>query len=56
MLVASSVRGQLVGCSRCEHTFEARPVASAGQFGSFVLVVAAIAVGVVVAWLIMRSR
>ena len=56
MLVADSVSGQLVGCSRCERTFEARPITSAGRFGEFVLVVAAIAVGVVVAWLIVRSR
>ena len=56
MLVADTVRGQLVGCSRCERTFEARPLTSTGRLGELLLVAAAVAVGVIVAWLIVKSR
>ena len=56
MVVADSVAGQLVGCSRCERTFEAQPQTSASRFGELLLVVAAVAVGAVVTWLILKNR
>jgi transcription elongation factor Elf1 len=56
MLLATSVIGQLVGCSRCERTFECRAQSPVNRLGELLLVVAAIAVGVVVTWLIAKSR
>ena len=56
MVVADTVAGQLVGCSRCERTFEAQRQSSANRLGELVLVVAAVGVGAVVTWLILKSR
>jgi transposase-like protein len=56
MVIANSVLGKLVGCSRCQRTFEAQPQTSASRFGELLLVVAAVAVGAVVTWLILKNR
>jgi uncharacterized protein (DUF983 family) len=56
VVVARDVLGQLVACSRCELTFEAQEQSTASRLGEVLLVVAAIAVGVIVAWLMIKAR
>ena len=41
---------------QAERTFEAQPQTSASRFGELLLVVAAVAVGAVVTWLILKNR
>jgi hypothetical protein len=56
MLVADTVIGRNVACSRCERSFEARAQTAASRVGELFLVAAVLVVGVVVAWLILRGR
>jgi predicted Zn finger-like uncharacterized protein len=52
LLVASDVLGRLVACSRCQQTFEAREQSTASRVRELLLVVAAVAAGVVASWLL----
>ena len=54
-LVSAEVIGQLIGCSRCERTFTASSVSGLGQIRDLIMVAAALAVGGVVAWILMRG-
>ena len=54
-LVSDEVIGHLVGCSRCERTFMAEPVSSLGQLRDLLMVAAALAVGGIVAWFMLRG-
>jgi hypothetical protein len=56
MLVADAIVGQFVSCSRCERPFEARVKSAASRLGELLLVAAAAAVGVIVAWLLVKYR
>jgi DNA-directed RNA polymerase subunit RPC12/RpoP len=56
VLIADAVIGQTVACSRCERTFEAKAQSKTSRLGEVLLVLAAITVGAIVAWLIMRGR
>jgi len=56
MTVADTIVGQFVSCSRCERPFEAQPKSVASRLGELFLVAAAAAVGVIVAWLLVKYR
>ena len=56
VVVDGLVPGEIVGCSRCEKTFIAVPQSPARRLGELLLVAAALAVGLIVGWLILRSR
>ena len=54
-LVAAEVIGKLIGCSRCERTFTAGAERGLGRLRDLVMVAAALAVGGMVAWMLMRG-
>ena len=54
-LVTDEMMDHLVGCSRCERTFIAQPVTSLGQLRDLIMVAAALAVGGIVAWFMLRG-
>jgi hypothetical protein len=54
-LVTETVIGKLIGCSRCERTFTAYPISGLGQLRDLIMVAAALAVGGVVAWIVLRG-
>jgi hypothetical protein len=54
-LITETVIGQTIGCSRCERTFTARPLSGLGHLRDVVYVTAALVIGGVVAWLLMRG-
>jgi hypothetical protein len=45
-----------VACNRCERTFEAQPLSRSSRLGELLLIVAAIAIGGIVAWLLVRNQ
>jgi len=54
-LVSEPMIGHLVGCSRCERTFMAQPLSSLGQLRDLLMMAAALTVGGLVAWFILRG-
>ncbi len=56
MRVNDEVVGRLVGCSRCQQTFEAYEQSAASRFGELFVVAAAVLVGALASWLIVNPR
>ncbi len=56
MAVEEQVVGQVVGCTRCGRTFPAHPQTRVSRVGELMLVLAALATGAIVGWLILRAR
>jgi hypothetical protein len=56
VVIDGPVAGEIIGCSRCEQTFIAVPQSPAHRLGELLLVAAALAVGLIVGWLILRTR
>lgn len=54
-LVANEVLGQLVGCNRCERTFEAEALSGHGRTRDLIMVFAALVIGGVVAWILVHG-
>ena len=54
-LVTETVIGHLVGCSRCDRTFLAQPMSGLGHLRDLIMVAAALAVGGMVAWFMLRG-
>jgi len=54
-LVTETVIGKTVGCSRCERNFTAKPLRGLGHLRDVIYVAAALVIGGVVTWLLMRG-
>jgi hypothetical protein len=52
-VVAAEVIGEIVGCPRCERTFPAVALSGVGRARDLLMVLAALVVGGVVAWLLL---
>ena len=54
-LVSEQVIGQVIGCSRCERAFAATPLTDLARLRDLVMVAAALAVGGIVTWIVLRG-
>jgi hypothetical protein len=54
-LITEGVVGHVIGCSRCDRTFTAVPLSGIGRVRDVIVVVAVLAIGGIVAWIMMRG-